>query len=32
VIDFTHEEPLVIREGVAPAADAIARVRSALTA
>jgi L-threonylcarbamoyladenylate synthase len=32
VIDFTHEEPLVIREGVAPAADAIARVRSALAA
>jgi L-threonylcarbamoyladenylate synthase len=32
VIDFTHDEPLVIREGAAPAADAIARVRSALAA
>jgi L-threonylcarbamoyladenylate synthase len=32
VIDFTHDEPLVIREGVAPAADAIARVQSALVA
>jgi L-threonylcarbamoyladenylate synthase len=32
VIDFTHDEPLVIREGVVPAADAIARVQSALVA
>jgi L-threonylcarbamoyladenylate synthase len=32
VIDFTHDEPVVIRDGVAPAADAIARVRSALAA
>jgi len=32
VIDFTHDEPVVIREGVAPAADAIARVQSALAA
>jgi L-threonylcarbamoyladenylate synthase len=32
VIDFTNEEPLVIREGVVPAAEAIARVRSALAA
>jgi L-threonylcarbamoyladenylate synthase len=32
VIDFTYDEPLVIREGVAPAADAIARVQSALAA
>ena len=30
VIDFTHDEPLVIRDGAAPAADAIARVQSAL--
>ena len=30
VIDFTHEEPLVIREGVVSAAEAIARVQSAL--
>jgi L-threonylcarbamoyladenylate synthase len=32
VIDFTYDEPLVIREGVAPAAEAIARVQSALAA
>jgi L-threonylcarbamoyladenylate synthase len=32
VIDFTHDEPFVIREGVAPAAEAIERVRSALAA
>lgn len=32
VIDFTREEPFVIREGIAPAAEAIARVRSALAA
>jgi L-threonylcarbamoyladenylate synthase len=32
VIDFTRDEPFVIREGVAPAADAIARVQSALAA
>jgi L-threonylcarbamoyladenylate synthase len=30
VIDFTGDEPYVIRDGVAPAADAIARVQSAL--
>jgi L-threonylcarbamoyladenylate synthase len=30
VIDFTGEEPVVIREGAAPAADAIARVNEAL--
>jgi L-threonylcarbamoyladenylate synthase len=30
VIDFSRDEPLVIREGIAPAADAIARVQSAL--
>jgi L-threonylcarbamoyladenylate synthase len=30
VIDFTHDEPLVIRDAAAPAADAIARVQSAL--
>jgi L-threonylcarbamoyladenylate synthase len=30
VIDFTGPEPYVIREGVAPAAEAIARVRAAL--
>lgn len=30
VIDFSNEEPFVIREGVAPSADAIARVRAAL--
>jgi L-threonylcarbamoyladenylate synthase len=32
VIDFTNDEPLVIREGIVPAAEAIARVRSALAA
>jgi hypothetical protein len=32
VIDFTSDEPSVIREGAAPAADAIARVRAALAA
>ena len=32
VIDFTREEPFVIREGIVPAAEAIARVRSALAA
>lgn len=32
VIDFTGAEPHVIREGLAPAADAIARVRRALAA
>jgi L-threonylcarbamoyladenylate synthase len=32
VIDFSRNEPLVIREGIAPAADAIARVQSALVA
>lgn len=32
VIDFTNDEPLVIREGVAPSVEAIARVRSALAA
>lgn len=32
VIDFTREEPFVIRDGAAPAADAIARVLSALVA
>ena len=32
VIDFTRDEPFVIREGVAPAAEAIARVQSALAA
>jgi L-threonylcarbamoyladenylate synthase len=30
VIDFTTDKPFVIRDGVAPAADAIARVRAAL--
>ena len=30
VIDFTGDEPYVIRDGVVPAADAIARVQSAL--
>jgi L-threonylcarbamoyladenylate synthase len=30
VIDFTGDQPYVIRDGVAPAADAIARVQSAL--
>jgi tRNA A37 threonylcarbamoyladenosine synthetase subunit TsaC/SUA5/YrdC len=32
VIDFTNDEPVVIREGMVPAAEAIARVRSALAA
>ena len=32
VIDFSRDEPLVIREGIASAADAIARVQSALVA
>jgi L-threonylcarbamoyladenylate synthase len=32
VIDFTCDEPFVIRDGAAPAADAIARVQSALVA
>jgi L-threonylcarbamoyladenylate synthase len=32
VIDFTRDEPFVIREGVAPAGEAIERVRSALAA
>jgi L-threonylcarbamoyladenylate synthase len=32
VIDFTKDEPFVIREGVVPSADAIARVQSALAA
>jgi L-threonylcarbamoyladenylate synthase len=32
VIDFTNDEPFVIRDGAAPAADAIARVQSALAA
>jgi L-threonylcarbamoyladenylate synthase len=32
VIDFTRDEPFVIRDGVAPAAEAIERVRSALAA
>jgi L-threonylcarbamoyladenylate synthase len=32
VIDFTYDEPVVIREGVVPAAEAIARVQSALAA
>ena len=32
LIDFTGEEPFVIREGIAPSADAIARVRRALAA
>jgi L-threonylcarbamoyladenylate synthase len=30
VIDFTRDEPFVIRDGAASAADAIARVRAAL--
>jgi L-threonylcarbamoyladenylate synthase len=30
VIDFSRDEPLVIRQGIASAADAIARVQSAL--
>jgi L-threonylcarbamoyladenylate synthase len=32
VIDFSRDEPLVIRDGAAPAADAIARVQSAFVA
>ena len=32
VIDFTGAEPYVIRDGAAPAAEAIARVRAALVA
>jgi L-threonylcarbamoyladenylate synthase len=32
VIDFTRDEPLVLREGAAPSAEAIARVQSALVA
>jgi tRNA A37 threonylcarbamoyladenosine synthetase subunit TsaC/SUA5/YrdC len=32
VIDFTNDEPVVIREGIVSAAEAIARVRSALAA
>ncbi len=32
VIDFTGAEPFVVRDGAAPAADAIARVRRALAA
>ena len=32
VIDFTSDEPFVIRDGAAPAAEALARVRSALAA
>jgi L-threonylcarbamoyladenylate synthase len=32
VIDFTGREPYVIRDGVAPASDAIERVRAALAA
>jgi L-threonylcarbamoyladenylate synthase len=32
VIDFTDEDPRVIRDGAAPAAEAIARVRQALAA
>jgi len=32
VIDFTRDEPFVIRDGVAPAGEAIERVRSALAA
>jgi L-threonylcarbamoyladenylate synthase len=32
VIDFTHDEPLVLRDGAVPAAEAIARVQSALVA
>ena len=30
VIDFTHRDPYVIRDGIAPAAEAIERVRAAL--
>jgi L-threonylcarbamoyladenylate synthase len=32
VIDFTRDEPYVIREGAAPAAEALARVQAALAA
>jgi tRNA A37 threonylcarbamoyladenosine synthetase subunit TsaC/SUA5/YrdC len=32
VIDFTGPEPFVIREGAEPSAEALARVREALTA
>jgi L-threonylcarbamoyladenylate synthase len=32
VIDFTGDDPVVIRDGAVPAAEAIARVRSALAA
>jgi L-threonylcarbamoyladenylate synthase len=32
VIDFTREEPYVIREGAGPAAEALARVQAALAA
>jgi L-threonylcarbamoyladenylate synthase len=32
VIDFTTDEPVVIREGIVPAAEAIARVQAALAA
>lgn len=32
VIDFTSEDPYVVRDGAAPAAEAIARVRQALAA
>src|SRR5256885_18633 len=32
VIDFTRDEPYVIREGVASAAEALARVQAALAA
>ena len=32
VIDFTSEQPVVIREGAAPSVDALSRVRAALTA
>lgn len=32
VIDFTYDDPVVIRDGIAPAAEAIARVQSALAA
>jgi L-threonylcarbamoyladenylate synthase len=32
VIDFTRDEPFVIRDGLIPAAEAIAKVRAALAA
>jgi hypothetical protein len=32
VLDFTGSEPIVIRDGAAPAVEAIARVREALSA